>query len=115
MPLVEVIRGERTSDLTVVTIFELAKKMGKMPVVVKDGPGFLVNRLLLPYMAEAAFLLQEGMAIEVVDKAYVSEFGMPMGPFELMDAVGLDVCVKVLKIFKKAYGARIELALPWKN
>jgi len=110
MPLVEVIRGEKTSDETIATIFELAKKMGKMPVVVKDGPGFLVNRLLLPYMAEAAFLMQEGMSIEVVDKAYVKDFGMPMGPFELMDEVGLDVCTKVLKIFKKAFGDRIELA-----
>ncbi|MFS4459772.1 3-hydroxyacyl-CoA dehydrogenase NAD-binding domain-containing protein [Bdellovibrio sp. HCB2-146] len=110
MPLVEVIRGEKTSDETIATIFELTKKMGKMPVVVKDGPGFLVNRLLLPYMGEAAFLLQEGMNIETVDKAYVKEFGMPMGPFELMDEVGLDVCVKVLKIFKKAFGERIELA-----
>lgn len=110
MPLVEVIRGEKTSDETIVTIFELSKKMGKMPVVVKDGPGFLVNRLLLPYMAEAAFMLQEGMSIETVDKAFVKEFGMPMGPFELMDSVGLDVCVKVLKIFKKAFGARVEMA-----
>ncbi len=110
MPLVEVIRGAKTSDQTIATIFELSKKMGKMPVVVKDGPGFLVNRLLLPYMAEAAFLLQEGMSIETVDKAYVYEFGMPMGPFELMDAVGLDVCIKVLKIFKKAFGSRIEMA-----
>lgn len=110
MPLVEVIRGEKTSDQTIATIFELSKKMGKMPVVVKDGPGFLVNRLLLPYMGEAAFLLQEGMSIETVDSAYVKEFGMPMGPFALMDEVGLDVCVKVLKIFKKAFGSRIELA-----
>jgi 3-hydroxyacyl-CoA dehydrogenase/enoyl-CoA hydratase/3-hydroxybutyryl-CoA epimerase len=110
MPLVEVIRGEQTNDETVATIFELSKKMGKMPVVVKDGPGFLVNRLLLPYMAEAAFLLNEGMSIEVVDEAYVKEFGMPMGPFALMDEVGLDVCIKVLKIFKKALGARIEMA-----
>lgn len=111
MPLVEVIRGEKSSDRAVSTIFELSKKMGKMPVVVKDGPGFLVNRLLLPYMAEAAFLLQEGMAIEVVDKAYVNTFGMPMGPFELMDSVGLDVCQKVLKIFKKAYPDRVEVSL----
>lgn len=110
MPLVEVIRGEKTSDETIATIFELTKRMGKMPVVVKDGPGFVVNRLLLPYMAEAAFLMQEGMSIEAVDKAYVHEFGMPMGPFELMDEVGLDVCLKVLKIFKKAFGERIEIA-----
>lgn len=110
MPLVEVIRGEKTSDQTTATIFELAKKMGKMPVVVKDGPGFLVNRLLLPYMAEAAFLLQEGMSVVTVDTAYVKEFGMPMGPFALMDEVGLDVCIKVLKIFKKAYPDRVEIA-----
>jgi 3-hydroxyacyl-CoA dehydrogenase/enoyl-CoA hydratase/3-hydroxybutyryl-CoA epimerase len=110
MPLVEVIKGEKTSDETVATVFELSKKMGKMPVVVRDGPGFLVNRLLLPYMAEAAFLLQEGMDIEKVDTVYVKEFGMPMGPFALMDEVGLDVCIKVLKIFKKAFGARIETA-----
>lgn len=110
MPLVEVIRGEKTSDETISTIYELSKKMGKMPVVVKDGPGFLVNRLLMPYMAEAAFLAEEGMSIEVVDKAYVKEFGMPMGPFELMDEVGLDVCLKVLKIFKKSFGERIEVA-----
>lgn len=108
MPLVEVIRGEKSSDETVATVFELAKKMGKMPVVVKDGPGFLVNRLLLPYMAEASFLLTEGMDIEKVDRAYVYEFGMPMGPFELMDSVGLDVCVKVLKIFKEAFPDRVE-------
>ncbi len=110
MPLVEVIRGEKTSDETIATIFELSKRLGKMPVVVKDGPGFLVNRLLLPYMAEAAFLLQEGMDIKVVDDAYVREFGMPMGPFALMDEVGLDVCIKVLKIFKKAFGSRVEMA-----
>ncbi|AZZ36970.1 fatty oxidation complex subunit alpha [Bdellovibrio sp. qaytius] len=109
MPLVEVIRGPKTSDETISTVFELSKKMGKMPVVVKDGPGFLVNRLLLPYMAEAAFLLTEGMDIETVDKAYV-KFGMPMGPFELMDSVGLDVCAKVLKIFRKAYPDRVEVS-----
>lgn len=109
MPLVEVIRGEKSSDETIATVFELAKKMGKMPVVVKDGAGFLVNRLLLPYMAEAAFLLSEGMSVEKVDKAYVYEFGMPMGPFELMDSVGLDVCVKVLNIFKKAFPDRVEV------
>lgn len=109
MPLVEVIRGEKSSDETIATVFELAKKMGKMPVVVKDGPGFLVNRLLLPYMAEAAFLLAEGMSVEQVDRAFVKQFGMPMGPFELMDSVGLDVCVKVLNIFRKAFPDRVEM------
>ena len=109
MPLVEVIRGPKTSDLATVTIFELCKKMGKTPVVVKDGPGFLVNRLLMPYMIEAMFLMQDGMAIEVVDRYYTHKFGMPMGPFRLMDEVGLDVCIKVVKIFHKSLGERIEV------
>jgi 3-hydroxyacyl-CoA dehydrogenase/enoyl-CoA hydratase/3-hydroxybutyryl-CoA epimerase len=61
-------------------------------------------------MAEAAFLMQEGQEIELVDRVYVKTFGMPMGPFALMDEVGLDVCLKVLKIFKKAFGERIEIA-----
>lgn len=109
MPLVEVIRGPKTSDVATATIFELSKKMGKTPVVVKDGPGFLVNRLLMPYMIEAMFLLQDGMAIDVVDKWYTHKFGMPMGPFRLMDEVGLDVCIKVVKIFRKSLGERIEV------
>lgn len=109
MPLVEVIRGPKTSDEAVTTIFELSKKMGKTPVVVKDGPGFLVNRLLMPYMIEAMFMLEDGMAIETVDRYYVNKFGMPMGPYRLMDEVGLDVCIKVVKIFKKALGERIEV------
>lgn len=109
MPLVEVIRGPQTSDETTATIFELSKKMGKTPVVVKDGPGFLVNRLLMPWMIEGMFLLEEGMDIQVVDRYYTHKFGMPMGPFRLMDEVGLDVCAKVVKIFKDSLGARIEV------
>lgn len=110
MPLVEVIRGPETSDEAVATIFALSKKMGKTPVVVKDGPGFLVNRLLLPYMGEALFLLEAGMAIETVDRFFTHKFGMPMGPFRLMDEVGLDVGMKVLKIFREALGERIEVS-----
>lgn len=109
MPLVEVIRGEKTSDLATATIFELAKKMGKTPVVVKDGPGFLVNRLLIPYLIEAAFFLEEGMDIKKVDDVFVKKFGMPMGPFHLMDEIGIDVCVKVSYIFEKALGERLQL------
>lgn len=107
MPLVEVIRGEKTSDVTTATIFDLSKKMGKFPVVVKDGPGFLVNRLLLPYLNEAMYLLEEGMSIEEVDKYYL-KFGMPMGPFHLIDEVGIDVSVKVAKIFHEAFGERAK-------
>src|SRR4051812_25408258 len=109
MPLVEVIRGPRTSDEATATIFDLSKKMGKTPVVVKDGPGFLVNRLLMPYLIENLFMLQDGMAADVVDRYYTHHFGMPMGPFRLMDEVGLDVCIKVVKIFRKALGKRIEV------
>jgi 3-hydroxyacyl-CoA dehydrogenase/enoyl-CoA hydratase/3-hydroxybutyryl-CoA epimerase len=109
MPLVEVIRGAETSDVAVATIFDLAKKMGKLPVVVKDGPGFIVNRLLVPYLIEAAFLLEDGMAVDVVDKMFKREFGMPMGPFALMDEVGIDVCIKVSKIFHQTLGERIQI------
>lgn len=109
MPLVEVIRGPKTSDEATATIFDLSKKMGKTPVVVKDGPGFLVNRLLMPYMIEAMFLLENGMSIGKVDRWYTHKFGMPMGPFRLMDEVGLDVCVKVVKIFKSSLGDRIQV------
>jgi 3-hydroxyacyl-CoA dehydrogenase / enoyl-CoA hydratase / 3-hydroxybutyryl-CoA epimerase len=109
MPLVEVIRGPQTSDQAVATVFDCAKRMGKFPVVVKDGPGFLVNRLLMPYLIEAMFILQDGMDVERVDRAYTHTFGMPMGPFRLMDEVGLDVCAKVVKIFHQALGERIEV------
>jgi 3-hydroxyacyl-CoA dehydrogenase/enoyl-CoA hydratase/3-hydroxybutyryl-CoA epimerase len=109
MPLVEIIRGEKTSDEAVATVFELAKKMGKLPVVTKDGPGFVVNRLLVPYMIEAAWLLQDGMSIEKVDALYKKGFGMPMGPFALMDEVGLDVGIKVSKIFHETLGDRIMI------
>ncbi len=107
MPLVEVIRGAKTSDVVTATIFDVSKRMGKFPVVVKDGPGFLVNRLLLPYLNEAVYLLSEGMSIEKVDK-YFLDFGMPMGPFHLIDEIGIDVGVKVAKIFHKSFGKRAE-------
>lgn len=109
MPLVEVIRAPQTSDEATATVFKLAKDMGKTPIVVKDGTGFLVNRLLIPYLIEAAFFLQEGMPIKKVDDVFVKQFGMPMGPFHLMDEVGLDVCVKVSKIFKQSLGERMQL------
>lgn len=105
MPLVEVVRGEKTSDVAVATIFDLCKKMGKTPVVMKDGPGFLVNRLLLPYLNEAVYLLEEGYSVEEIDKAFL-KFGMPMGPLHLIDEIGIDVGVKVAKIFHKAFGER---------
>ncbi|MCK4755223.1 MAG: hypothetical protein KAS58_08310, partial [Calditrichia bacterium] len=106
MPLVEVIRGKNTSDETVATTFQLAKKLGKTPVVVGDGPGFLVNRLLLPYMVEAISLLEKGQTPEDIDKTMES-FGMPMGPIELFDEVGIDVANKVAKILAASMGDRM--------
>ena len=109
MPLVEVIAGEQTSPDTVATLFELSKKLKKTPVVVKDCPGFLVNRLLLPYMNEAIFLLEEGVPIERIDRV-MTNFGMPMGPLRLADEVGLDTAAKVAHILNAAYGPRAEAA-----
>jgi 3-hydroxyacyl-CoA dehydrogenase/enoyl-CoA hydratase/3-hydroxybutyryl-CoA epimerase len=106
MPLVEVIRGERTSDETVATIFALAKALGKTPVVVRDAPGFLVNRILAPYLSEAVRLLQDGCRIEHVDEA-MTEWGMPVGPLALLDDVGLDVAVKAAEVLHAAFPERI--------
>jgi 3-hydroxyacyl-CoA dehydrogenase / enoyl-CoA hydratase / 3-hydroxybutyryl-CoA epimerase len=105
MPLIEVIRGEKTGDKAVLKIFELSKRLGKTPIVVKDGPGFLVNRLLMPYLNEASFLMAEGAPIPELDEM-ILDFGMPMGPAHLLDEVGLDVGSKVAKILHHAFGAR---------
>ena len=105
MPLVEVIRGAKTSDETVATVVALAKKIKKTPIVVNDCPGFLVNRVLFPYMNEALALLEEGVPMDAIDDAAV-KFGMPMGPIALQDAVGLDVSFFAGKVLAKAYPDR---------
>jgi 3-hydroxyacyl-CoA dehydrogenase/enoyl-CoA hydratase/3-hydroxybutyryl-CoA epimerase len=79
MPLVEIVRGEKTEEAAIATIFNLSLRMGKVPVVVKDGPGFLVNRVLTPYLNEAGFLLGEGASVDEIDRV-ATDFGMPMGP-----------------------------------
>ncbi|HUP48528.1 MAG TPA: 3-hydroxyacyl-CoA dehydrogenase NAD-binding domain-containing protein, partial [Thermoanaerobaculia bacterium] len=106
MPLVEVIRGERTSDAALVTVAHFARKLGKTVVYCNDGPGFVVNRILAPYMNEAGFLLEEGNSIESIDKAMVG-FGMPIGPMALLDEVGVDVASKVAGILSAAFSGRI--------
>ena len=106
MKLVEVIRGEKTSDATVATAVAFAKRIGKMPIVVNDGPGFLVNRLLFPYMNEAIELLCEGASIKEIDRA-ATAFGMPMGPIALYDMVGLDTATYAGKIMWEAFPDRI--------
>ncbi|MBX7165399.1 MAG: enoyl-CoA hydratase/isomerase family protein [Pirellulales bacterium] len=105
MPLVEVIRGAKTSDETVATAVAYAKAIGKSPIVVNDGPGFLVNRLLLPYMNEALELLLDGASIDQVDKA-AKKFGMPMGPIQLYDVVGLDTALYAGAVMQQAFPTR---------
>jgi 3-hydroxyacyl-CoA dehydrogenase/enoyl-CoA hydratase/3-hydroxybutyryl-CoA epimerase/3-hydroxyacyl-CoA dehydrogenase/enoyl-CoA hydratase/3-hydroxybutyryl-CoA epimerase/enoyl-CoA isomerase len=106
MPLVEVIRGKQTSDNTIATAVAYSKAIGKSPIVVNDGPGFLVNRVLLPYMNEAILLLEEGATIREIDKA-ATGFGMPMGPIELYDTVGLDVALHAGFVMHSAFPDRV--------
>jgi 3-hydroxyacyl-CoA dehydrogenase/enoyl-CoA hydratase/3-hydroxybutyryl-CoA epimerase len=106
MPLVEIIRGQHTSDSAVAAVFQLTRQLGKTPLVVKNGPGFLVNRLLVPYMVEAITLIEEGHAPQKVDQVMVN-FGMPMGPLELFDEVGIDVAYKVAKILNRFMSDRM--------
>jgi 3-hydroxyacyl-CoA dehydrogenase/enoyl-CoA hydratase/3-hydroxybutyryl-CoA epimerase len=105
MPLVEIITHEKCDPKTVQTLIKWVLDVKKTPIVVKDGPGFLVNRILAPYLNEAAFLLEEGVSVEALDEAALN-FGMPMGPCRLMDEIGLDVCVKVGQIMHKGLGER---------
>ncbi len=105
MQLVEVIRGERTSDETVATLVALAKRIGKSPIVVKDCPGFLVNRILFPYLNESLVLLEEGAEPRAIDKA-ATAFGMPMGPITLNDVVGLDTSLYAGNVVNTAFADR---------
>ncbi|OZB04310.1 MAG: fatty acid oxidation complex subunit alpha FadJ [Idiomarina sp. 34-48-12] len=107
MPLAEIITHAGTSDETITTTVALAKKQGKTPIVVKDGAGFYVNRILAPYMNESARLVLEGEPIEVVDSALV-KFGFPVGPMKLMDEVGIDVAAKVAPIMADELGDRFR-------
>jgi 3-hydroxyacyl-CoA dehydrogenase/enoyl-CoA hydratase/3-hydroxybutyryl-CoA epimerase len=107
MPLVEVIRGAKSSDQAMITVANFARKLGKTVVYCNDGPGFVVNRILGPYMNESGFLLEEGNSIESIDQAML-DFGMPMGPMALLDEVGIDVAAKVAIILGDAFGARMQ-------
>ncbi|MFT5709748.1 MAG: 3-hydroxyacyl-CoA dehydrogenase/enoyl-CoA hydratase/3-hydroxybutyryl-CoA epimerase [Halioglobus sp.] len=107
MPLVEVIRGEKTSDETTATLVAYAKKMGKNPIVVNDCPGFLVNRVLFPYFAAFAMLVRDGADFQVVDKA-MEQFGWPMGPAYLMDVVGIDTGVHAAAVMAEGFPDRMQ-------
>jgi 3-hydroxyacyl-CoA dehydrogenase / enoyl-CoA hydratase / 3-hydroxybutyryl-CoA epimerase len=107
MPLLEVIPTPRTSPEVIATAVALGKKQGKTVIIVGDAPGFYTNRVLGPYMNEAAWLLAEGAAIDELDAALV-DFGYPVGPITLLDEVGIDVGAKVSKILHAAFGDRMK-------
>ncbi|MBI4328709.1 MAG: 3-hydroxybutyryl-CoA dehydrogenase [Chloroflexi bacterium] len=103
MRLVEVIKGYHTSDETVQTVVKMSEALGKKPVVISDSAGFVVNRLIAPFLNEAAFLLQEGVATkEDIDECARLGLNHPMGPFQLMDLVGLDITLhEITNIFER--------------
>jgi 3-hydroxyacyl-CoA dehydrogenase/enoyl-CoA hydratase/3-hydroxybutyryl-CoA epimerase/enoyl-CoA isomerase len=107
MPLVEVIRGPKSSDAAVGTTVALAQKMGKTPVVVNDCPGFFVNRVLFPYFAGFHLLLRDGADFQAVDKA-MERFGWPMGPAYLMDVVGMDTAVHAAGVMAEGFPDRMR-------
>ncbi len=113
MKLVEVIPGLQTSQETVDEVMLFTESLRKIPVRVNECAGFLVNRLLMPYLNEAAFCLQEGAATrEDIDKA-ATDFGLPMGPLTLVDQLGIDICFDVVQVLLKAYGNRMQPAEIW--
>ena len=115
MKLVEVIPGLETSEETTGDVTAFAEGLRKLPVRVNECPGFLVNRILMPYLNEAAFCVQEGGATpQQIDEA-VRAFGLPMGPFTLVDSLGFDVCRDVVNILVDAYGDRMQPAAIWER
>ncbi|MCX8014593.1 MAG: 3-hydroxybutyryl-CoA dehydrogenase [candidate division WOR-3 bacterium] len=105
MQLVEVVRGLATSDETVDIVVDLAKKLGKTPVVVNDSPGFVSNRILLPMINEAIYVLQEGIADkEAIDTVMKLGMNHPMGPLALADLIGLDICLDILNVLYRDLG-----------
>jgi len=107
MPLVEVIRGEKTSDATVARTVKYALQMGKTPIVVNDCPGFFVNRVLFPYFAGFDMLIRDGADFRHVDKVMES-FGMPMGPAYLMDVVGIDTGFHAAEVMAEGFPDRMR-------
>ncbi len=106
MPLVEIIRGDGTERDALDTVIALARRLKKTPILVNDAPGFLVNRVLMPYLSEAVGLVERGQAIRTID-AELRRFGMPLGPLELLDEIGLDVARKVARVLEEAFGGRM--------
>src|SRR5690606_23542316 len=109
MPLVEVIRGERTADATIARVIGYAKKMGKTPIVVNDCPGFFVNRVLFPYFAGFSLLVRDGAAFRHVDRV-MEKFGWPMGPAYLLDVVGIDTAHHAAQVMAAGFPDRLAFA-----
>jgi 3-hydroxyacyl-CoA dehydrogenase/enoyl-CoA hydratase/3-hydroxybutyryl-CoA epimerase len=107
MPLVEIIAGEKTSPDAIKHTAELTVGLGKTPVIVQDCSGFIVNRLLMPYLNEASYLIEHPGDFKTMDKEFL-DFGLPMGPFTLLDEIGIDVGHKVAKVLHDAYGERMK-------
>ncbi|KAA8732134.1 fatty acid oxidation complex subunit alpha FadB [Acinetobacter qingfengensis] len=107
MPLVEVIRGEKTSEEAIATTVVLAQKMGKTPIVVNDCPGFLVNRVLFPYFGAFDLLLKDGADFQQIDKV-MEKFGWPMGPAYLIDVVGIDTGVHGAEVMAEGFPDRMK-------
>ena len=110
MPLVEIVRSEKTSGHVVDKAIAFTQHIGKLPLPVKSSPGFLVNRILMPYLLEAITLYDEGVKSEAIDKAAL-DFGMPMGPIELADTVGLDICLSVAENLSETYDVSLPASL----
>jgi len=105
MKLIEVVVGQQTSDETRDRALAFARQIGKLPVLVQDSPGFLVNRVLFPYLLDAAEVFQAGVSAEEIDQALL-QWGMPMGPLRLIDEIGIDITVDIADTLEKAFGAR---------
>lgn len=105
MKLVEIIRGYSTSDQTTQTIVNLSQKLGKIPVLANDYPGFVANRILMPMINEAIYSLFEGVAgVAEIDSIMKLGMAHPMGPLQLADFIGLDVCLSILKVLHNGFG-----------
>jgi 3-hydroxyacyl-CoA dehydrogenase / enoyl-CoA hydratase / 3-hydroxybutyryl-CoA epimerase len=105
MKLIEVVIGMETSDATIAGALGFVRQIAKLPVIVRDSPGFLVNRVLFPYLLEAAELFENGVSAQEIDEALL-EWGMPMGPLRLIDEIGVDITVDIANTLEKAYGKR---------
>src|SRR5205809_42627 len=105
MKLVEVVVGTETSDATIARALGFVRQIAKLPVIVRDSPGFLVNRVLFPYLLEAAELFENGVSGQEMDHALL-QWGMPMGPLRLIDEIGVDITVDIANTLEKAYGQR---------